>query len=137
MAISQQTVSMLALSGHSISKSQAPSSEASQHCVTLTRWLAAYALQVYIGRQHHLAIEVAGQQYELVLNNQLGQDAAGAGAAAAGPAAAPKQKALPMPVSLQELCFCVVLTHQATSRSVCVRPRVPQLLWRQASCCCC
>jgi hypothetical protein len=60
----------------------------------------AYALQVYIGRQHHLAIEVAGQQYELVLNNQPGQDAAGTGAAA-GAAAAPKQKALPMPVSLQ------------------------------------
>jgi hypothetical protein len=60
-------------------------------------------MQVFIGRQHHLAIEVAGQQYELVLNNQPGQDAAGAGAAAAaGPAAGLKQKALPMPVSLQE-----------------------------------
>ncbi|KAF6256957.1 hypothetical protein COO60DRAFT_1626982 [Scenedesmus sp. NREL 46B-D3] len=53
------------------------------------------SFQVYIGRQHHLAIEVAGQQYELVLNNQPGHDAAGA--AGAGPAAAPKQKALPMP----------------------------------------
>uniref|UniRef100_A0A383W9N4 Uncharacterized protein n=1 Tax=Tetradesmus obliquus TaxID=3088 RepID=A0A383W9N4_TETOB len=57
------------------------------------------SFQVYIGRQHHLAIEVAGQQYELVLNNEPGQDAtAGPGAAAAArPAAVPRQKALPMP----------------------------------------
>jgi hypothetical protein len=62
-------------------------------------------LQVYIGRQHHLAIEVAGQQYELVLNNQPGQDAAGPAAAAAQPAAVPRQKALPMPAVSLPVCF--------------------------------
>eukprot|EP00882_Tetradesmus_deserticola_P019295 GHRQ01020758.1.p1 GENE.GHRQ01020758.1~~GHRQ01020758.1.p1 ORF type:complete len:156 (+),score=33.76 GHRQ01020758.1:268-735(+) len=65
------------------------------------------SFQVYIGRQHHLAIEVAGQQYELVLNNQPGQDAA---AAAAGPAAVPKQKALPTPVSQIIQACCAVST---------------------------
>lgn len=49
-------------------------------------------LQVYVGRQHHLAVEIGGQQFELTLNNQPTE--AGSTAEAG---AAPQPKALPMP----------------------------------------
>jgi hypothetical protein len=46
---------------------------------------------VYVGRQHHLAVEIGGQQFELTLNNQPTE----AGSSAA--AAPLQQQALPMP----------------------------------------
>lgn len=49
-------------------------------------------LQVYVGRQHHLAVEIGGQQFELTLNNQPTntQDSTTGNEA-------PQQRALPMP----------------------------------------
>lgn len=49
-------------------------------------------VQVYVGRQHHIAVEVGEQQFELVLNNQPGTPGA-----AGSLGTVPKQQALPMP----------------------------------------
>lgn len=50
------------------------------------------SFQVYVGRQHHLAVEIGGQQFELTLNNQPTntQDSTTGNEA-------PQQRALPMP----------------------------------------
>lgn len=45
-------------------------------------------LQFYIGRQHHIAVEVDGKQFEVVMNNQPDQAAS---------SDTPQQQALPMP----------------------------------------
>lgn len=67
-------------------------------------------LQVYVGRQHHLAVEIGGQQFELTLNNQPTEAEASAGQTAA----APQQQALPMPqVGTAGLAQAVVLQHKS------------------------
>lgn len=73
------------------------------HCFTDKTYCGL--LQVYVGRQHHLAVEIGGQQFELTLNNQP-TDAANAG----DPGSPIQHKALPMP-QVRNVCSsgCFVL----------------------------
>jgi hypothetical protein len=60
-----------------------------------------------VGRQHHLAVEVAGKQFELKLAlkpEEAAQEAAAAAAAGGGGAAARQQRALPMPPVRRRAC---------------------------------
>jgi hypothetical protein len=78
-------------------------------------------LQVYVGRQHHLAVEIGGQQFELTLNNQPTD------AANAGDHGSPIQhKALPMPQvcdarSMRLVCapepFCIAAVLASAGNS--------------------
>lgn len=55
------------------------------------------SFQVYIGSQHHLALEIDGQQFEVTLNNRPTDEEQAAAAAAGQGGSLPQQQALPMP----------------------------------------
>jgi hypothetical protein len=53
--------------------------------------------QVYVGRQHHLAVEIAGQQFELTLNNQPLESSGSDSSTGAAGGSWQEPRPLPMP----------------------------------------